>query len=130
MSGAKAQSSLVKLIPPNTAIAILRGLCPRCGQGPLFHGYIAVRKSCPACALDYAVFDTGDGPMVFGILIVGAIVCGLALYVEFTFHPPLWVHALLWIPLICILTAIFLRLSKSALLVLQYKHAAGEGRIE
>jgi uncharacterized protein (DUF983 family) len=115
---------------PNTFIAILKGLCPRCGQGPLFDGYIAVKKACPACGLDYSIFDTGDGPAVFGILIVGAIVCGLALYVEFTFQPPLWVHAVLWIPLICILTAIFLRLSKSALLVLQYKHKAGEARLE
>ena len=31
------------------------------------------------------MFDAGDGPVVFGILIVGAIVCGLALWVEFTF---------------------------------------------
>jgi uncharacterized protein (DUF983 family) len=96
----------------------------------LFQGYIAVRKSCPACGLDYAIFDTGDGPMVFGILIVGAIVCGLALWVEFTWSPPIWVHVMLWTPLICGLTAAFLRLSKSALLVLQYKHKAGEGRIE
>jgi uncharacterized protein (DUF983 family) len=95
----------------------------------LFHGYIGLRKECPACGLDYAMFDAGDGPMVFGILIVGAIVCGLALWVEFSFQPPLWVHAVLWLPLICLLTAIFLRLSKSALLVLQYKHKAGEGRL-
>ena len=74
----------------------------------MFHGYIALRKECPACGLDYAMFDAGDGPMVFGILIVGAIVCGLALWVEFTWMPPLWVHALLWLPLICLLTAIFL----------------------
>ncbi len=95
----------------------------------MFDGYIALKKQCPACALDYAMFDAGDGPMVFGILIVGAIVCGLALWVEFRFQPPLWVHAVLWLPLICLLTAIFLRLSKSALLVLQYKHKAGEGRL-
>ena len=114
---------------PNTTIAILKGLCPRCGQGHLFDGYIALKKQCSVCALDYAMFDAGDGPMVFGILIVGAIVCGLALWVEFTFQPPLWVHAVLWLPLICILTAIFLRLSKSALLVLQYRHKAGEGRL-
>ncbi|MCP5412534.1 MAG: DUF983 domain-containing protein [Alphaproteobacteria bacterium] len=118
------------IVPPNTAKAILIGLCPRCGQGPLFHGYIAVQKHCPACGLDYSIFDPGDGPAVFGILIVGAIVCGLALWVEFTFQPPLWVHALLWVPLIVFLTAIFLRLSKSALLVLQYKHKAGEGRLD
>ena len=76
------------------------------------------------------MFDAGDGPMVFGILIVGAIVCGLALWTEFTFQPPLWVHALLWAPLIAALTLLFLRVTKSALLVLQYKHKAGEGRLE
>lgn len=76
------------------------------------------------------MFDAGDGPAVFGILIVGAIVAGGALYVEFTYAPPYWVHAALWGPLIVILTLAFLRLSKSALLVLQYKHKAGEGRIE
>jgi len=104
------------------------GLCPQCGKGPLFDGYIAVRKNCPSCGLDYAMFDAGDGPAVFGILIVGAIVCALALYVEFHFHPPMWVHLVLWIPLILILTFGFLRLAKSTLLVLQFKHKAGEGR--
>ena len=115
---------------PNIAKAIFYGLCPRCGQGPLFHGYIAVRKNCPACDMDYAIFDPGDGPAVFGILIVGAIVCALALWVEFTFQPPFWVHAALWVPLIVVLTGIFLRLSKSALLVLQYVHKAGEGTLQ
>jgi uncharacterized protein (DUF983 family) len=105
------------------------GLCPQCGQGPLFDGYIAIKPSCPACGLDYAMFDAGDGPAVFGILIVGAIVCALALFVEFHFHPPMWVHLVLWIPLILILTFGFLRLAKSTLLVLQYKHKAGEGRL-
>ena len=74
------------------------------------------------------MFDAGDGPAVFGILIVGAIVAGLALWVEVTFSPPYWVHAVLWVPLIVILSLGFLRLSKSTLLVLQYKHKAGEGR--
>src|SRR3984885_15232506 len=127
MCGARVLLSPVEA--PNTVRAIFLGLCPRCGSGALFSGYIALEKQCPACALDYAMFDAGDGPAVFGILIVGAIVCGLALWVEFTFQPPLWVHAVLWIPLICILTAIFLRLSKSALLVLQFKHKAGEARL-
>jgi uncharacterized protein (DUF983 family) len=112
----------------NILKASLFGLCPRCGEGPLFDGYLKLRSCCPCCGLDYAIFDAGDGPAVFGILIVGAIVAGLALYVEFTFSPPYWVHALLWIPLIVILSLLFLRLSKSTLLVLQYKHKAGEGR--
>jgi uncharacterized protein (DUF983 family) len=112
----------------STVKASLFGLCPRCGQGPLFDGYIKLKPACPACGLDYAIFDPGDGPAVFGILIVGAIVAALSLWVEFRFSPPYWVHAVLWIPLIIILSLVFLRLSKSTLLVLQYKHRAGEGR--
>jgi uncharacterized protein (DUF983 family) len=115
---------------PDTLKAIVLGLCPQCGQGPLFSSYIVVRKGCGSCGLDYAVFDPGDGPAVFGILIVGAIVTGLVLWVEFTFSPPVWLHLLLWIPLICLLTVGVLRLAKSALLVLQYKHKAGEGRLQ
>jgi uncharacterized protein (DUF983 family) len=76
------------------------------------------------------VFDAGDGPAVFAILIVGAIVAGGALFVEFRYQPPYWLHAVLWVPLICILTFVLLRLIKSLLLVLQYTHQAGEGRIE
>ena len=109
-------------------MASLKGLCPRCGQGPLFDGYIKILPQCPACGLDYAMFDAGDGPAVFGILIVGAPVAGMALYVEFTFSPPYWVHGVLWAPLIIGLSLGFLRLSKSTLLVLQYRHKAGEGR--
>ncbi|HJR57732.1 MAG TPA: DUF983 domain-containing protein [Rhizomicrobium sp.] len=95
----------------------------------MFDGYIAIGKRCHACGLDYAIFDPGDGPAVFGILIVGAIVAGLALWVEFTWSPPTWLHLVLWIPLICLLTLVILRLAKSALLVLQVKHKAGEGRL-
>ncbi len=113
---------------PNTLHAALFGRCPRCGKGPLFKGLLTLHHNCPACGLDYSVFDPGDGPAVFGILIVGAIVAGMALWVEFTFSPPLWVHLVLWAPTIAILSTGFLRLAKSLLVVLQYKHKAQEGR--
>ena len=95
----------------------------------MFDGYLNIAARCAHCGLDYAMFDAGDGPAVFVVLIVGAIVCAGALYVEFTFSPPYWVHAVLWIPAILILTFGFLRLTKTALLVLQYKHHAGEGKL-
>jgi uncharacterized protein (DUF983 family) len=112
-----------------TLRAALFGRCPRCGNGKLFDGYLTVAPRCAACGQDYAMFDPGDGPAVFVVLIVGTIVCGAALYVEFTFQPPYWVHAVLWLPLITALTFGLLRLMKSLLLVLQYKHKAGEGRV-
>jgi len=112
-----------------TAHAALLGRCPRCGEGKLFDGYLNIAARCTRCGLDYASFDAGDGPAVFVVLIVGAIVCAAALYVEFTFSPPYWVHAVLWIPTILVLTFALLRLAKALLLVLQYRHRAGEGKL-
>ena len=114
---------------PSVAYASLLGRCPRCGKGPLFHGYLRQAQACSACGLDYSNFQAGDGPAVFVILIAGFIVCGAALIVEVKYSPPYWVHAMLWIPLIAIVVLGGLRLVKSTLLTLQYKHKAGEGRL-
>lgn len=109
--------------------AALLGRCPRCGEGPLFSGYLDVAKRCNHCGLNYSSFDPGDGPAVFVILIVGFLVAGGALIVEVAFQPPYWVHAVIWLPTIFILSFVFLRLVKSTLLVLQYRHRAGEARL-
>jgi uncharacterized protein (DUF983 family) len=95
----------------------------------LFAGYLSVAQRCSACGLDYASFDAGDGPAVFVILIVGALVAGGALIVEVNFQPPYWVHAVIWLPATIIMTFVFLRLAKALLLALQYKHQAREGRL-
>ena len=115
---------------PSVASASLLGRCPRCGQGRLFAGYLTIAPACTVCGQDFSAFDVGDGAAALVILVVGAIVAGLALWTEFTFQPPLWLHAVLWAPVIAILTFVFLRVIKSALLVLQYKHKAGEGRVD
>jgi uncharacterized protein (DUF983 family) len=102
--------------------------CPRCGKGSLFGGFLNVAKQCSVCGLDYSRFEAGDGPAVFVILIVGAIVAGGALITEVAFHPPYWVHAAIWGPAILILSLGFLRPLKAGLIVLQYKHRAEEAR--
>jgi uncharacterized protein (DUF983 family) len=112
-----------------TLRAALLGYCPRCGRGSLFTGYLRIAPCCRHCGLDYSSFDPGDGPAVFVILIVGFLVAGGALIVEVAFQPPYWVHATIWLPIIFILAFGFLRLVKSILLVLQYKHRAGEARL-
>jgi uncharacterized protein (DUF983 family) len=113
---------------PSVLSASLKGRCPRCGTGRLFQGYLAVRTSCTSCGLDFSRFEAGDGPAVFVILIVGAIVAGGALLMEIAFQPPYWIHALVWGPALLILSLAFLRPLKAALIVLQYKHRAEEGR--
>jgi uncharacterized protein (DUF983 family) len=119
------------LYPPLPPTATgMRGRCPRCGEGRLFSGLLGLEPRCQACGLDYSFTDAGDGPAVFVIMIVGFIVVGLALYVEFTFGPPYWVHALLWVPLILILSIGLLRPLKGFLIAQQYLHKAGPGSIE
>jgi uncharacterized protein (DUF983 family) len=102
--------------------------CPRCGQGQLFQGFLTPRPRCDVCRLDYGFADSGDGPAVFIILLAGFIVVGAALIVEALYHPPYWVHAVLWIPLIAIVTLGPLRPMKGLMIALQYHHKAEEGR--
>jgi len=110
-------------------LAGLMGHCPRCGRGPLFHGFLNLRERCSACGLDYRFVDTGDGPAVFAIFILGFLVLGLALYVEFTFEPAFWVHVVLWGVLTPLLALGLLRFLKAVLIALQFKHKAEEGRL-
>ncbi|HVX57281.1 MAG TPA: DUF983 domain-containing protein, partial [Candidatus Saccharimonadales bacterium] len=87
--------------------AIRAGLlcrCPRCGKGKLFAGFLTPRPRCEVCGLDYGFADSGDGPAVFIMFFAGFIVVGAALVTEALYHPPYWVHAALWVPLILIVT--------------------------
>jgi uncharacterized protein (DUF983 family) len=108
----------------------LAGRCPRCGHGRLFDGFLTVAKSCESCGLDYGFADAADGPAVFGILGVGFIVVAGALWLEFTYEPPIWLHALIWGPLAIALSLVSLRLLKGVLIALQYANKAEEGRRE
>ena len=86
-----------------------------------------MRERCEVCGLDYARADTGDGPAVFIIFIVGALVVFAAIMVEISVMPPYWVHALLWPPLILGLSLGLLRPAKALMMALQYRHQASEG---
>jgi uncharacterized protein (DUF983 family) len=111
-----------RFAPVSVARAALLCRCPRCGEGPLFTGLLTVRPSCPVCGLDFSAQDAGDGPAVFVILFLGLIVVGLAALVELKFSPPLWVHPVLWTPLIIGGAIVMLRPLKAGLIALQYRH--------
>jgi uncharacterized protein (DUF983 family) len=96
--------------------------CPRCGRGRLFSGLLSVRQACEVCGLDLSTQDAGDGPAVFVILFLGLIVVGLAAWVELRFSPPIWVHLVLWTPLIIGGAILMLRPLKAGLIALQYRH--------
>ena len=116
--------------PVSPLSAGLRGRCPRCGSGKLFEGYLTPAKQCNACGLDFGFADSGDGPAVFIILIVGCIVVGLALWVEISYQPDYWIHAAMWLPLGIALPLLLLRPAKGILLCQQYAQEAQEGRLD
>jgi uncharacterized protein (DUF983 family) len=96
--------------------------CPRCGEGKLFKGVLGIAPSCAVCGLDLAAHDNGDGPAVFVVLILGAIVVAAALIVEVKLTPPFWVHAVLWLPLILGGSIGLLRPFKGIFFAINYRH--------
>ncbi len=116
---------------PRIGEAALFGLCPQCGARTLFGGLTKFSPKCRACGLDLMTFNVGDGPAAFLILIVGAIVVGLAVWLQLSLAPPFWVHVMLWVPLSAALVVYGLRAAKAALVHAEYTNRAGEaGRKE
>ena len=83
---------------------------------------LTVNARCPACGFELGAIDPGDGPAVFAIMILGFLVLGAALIVEFKLHPPLWLHVVLWAPVTLGAALGLLRPLKGLLIALQYRH--------
>lgn len=116
-------------LQPSAVQVGLRNLCPRCGQGKLFTGLLQPAKSCMNCKLDYSFIDSGDGPAVFVILILGFIVTAMAMALQNAIQPPIWVHILIWTPVITILALWALRFTKGVMIALQFQTKAREGAL-
>jgi len=119
----QATRELPPLSPFRTGFACR---CPACGEGRLFRGFLEPVERCPVCGLDLSAADSGDGPAVLIILVLGFVIVGLALVVEVNFQPPLWLHALIWPPLILAGALLLLRPFKATMVALQYKHKTHE----
>ena len=106
----------------SVARAAFRCVCPRCGKGGLYDGLLAVRACCPVCGLDMTQVDVGDGLATPIILVLSAVLCGLAVWVDTAFSPPWWVHLIIW-PSIGLPAGLYLmRVLKAALVALQYRN--------
>jgi len=116
--------------PLNLLLAGLQSRCPNCGKGALYSGFLAVRSACSACGADLSKADSGDGPVVFIVLVVGAIGCGGLLYSELALHSPIWLQLLIWLPITGALATLALRPFKGVLIALQYGFHAAEARNE
>jgi uncharacterized protein (DUF983 family) len=118
---------------PSRVSPIFAGLscrCPRCGRGALFAGYLTVAERCTSCGLDLRKADSGDGPAVFIIFILGFLIVPLALLFEAVVEPPLWLHMVIWPPVVLVGALALLRPMKGVLIALQYHFKASESGTE
>ena len=114
--------------PPRVArplLAAMRrgflGRCPRCGQGHMFDGYLAVNDTCPVCGEELHHQRAQDASPYLTILVVGHAVVALLMSTEaMTDTIPLWVHLVVW-PLVALLMCLaLLRPIKGALVGYQW----------
>ncbi len=86
---------------------------------------------CAVCGLDLEKADSGDGPAVFIVFLLSVLLVPSALLFEARVAPPLWVHLVLWPPLILGGALVLLRPIKGFVIALRYQQEAGEaGRVE
>jgi uncharacterized protein (DUF983 family) len=105
----------------------VRGRCPRCGRGALFQGLLTVTERCSVCGLTFGGHDAGDGPAVAAIFILGFAIVGLAMALEYLVAPPLWLHAVIWIPVTVLGAVLLLRPLKGLTIATQFRVRAVDG---
>jgi uncharacterized protein (DUF983 family) len=103
--------------------ALLRGwqrVCPQCGSGPIFDGYLTVREACPVCSQEFHHHRADDGPAYVTILIAGHLIGPLMLATFEIFRPDPIVLSLVFILLFVALALFLLPRIKGAFINLQW----------
>ncbi|PTS74936.1 hypothetical protein DBR17_16435 [Sphingomonas sp. HMWF008] len=127
--GDPVSDGLAEFTAPTPVAAALKGLCPRCGAPGLFHGWLDFADRCTVCGLDYSAFNVGDGPAAILTLVLGALIVGIAITIQLTLGPPIWLQLIVWLPITVIGVVGSLRIAKAALLGSEFRTAAHEGHI-
>jgi len=96
--------------------------CPSCEKGGIYSSLLTVKDECEICGFALKEHDAGDGPAFFAMFIVGTIVTVLAVLLEFMYSPPLWMHFVIWTPVIIAMSVYLLKVMKSFLIAAQYRH--------
>ena len=92
------------------------GRCPRCGQAPIFRGYLKVRPACAHCAAPLGELPADDAPPYVAMVVVLqllAIVVVLAIHGAYLPSLPVAAALLAILAAICMVA---LRLAKGAVI--------------
>jgi uncharacterized protein (DUF983 family) len=107
----------------------IRGLCPRCGRGHLFNGFLTMSKQCEVCGLDYSFADPADGPAFFVICFACIPTVLLAVWLAVAYQASIWTQIFVTGPFMILTCIPPLRPLKGWLVSSQYYYKAEEGRL-
>jgi uncharacterized protein (DUF983 family) len=113
-SGGPAQAEQRPLLT-----ALRRGLarlCPNCGRGHLFDGYLRVRPVCDSCGSNNDRYPADDAPPYVTILLVGHIVVAPMLLLEVVRTWPLWLSLSIFPTLVVAVTLALLPFVKGGVI--------------
>jgi uncharacterized protein (DUF983 family) len=114
---------MIDFSPRNLKLSLWRGFskcCPACGKDRLFTGYLGTKQRCTHCHEDLHHQRADDAPPYFTMMVVGHTVVPLLLLVEKFWHPDLWVHFAVWLPLTVLMTLWLLPRIKGAIIGMQW----------
>lgn len=102
----------------------LRGLCPQCGQGHLFSGFMTVKPKCEVCGVDYSSTEPTDR---LGF-IVACFICitgvALAFRIQVAYSPSIWVHLFTALPPVLVTLLLPLRPLKGWMMNRRFRFTA------
>lgn len=105
--------------------------CPVCDRGRLFAGILKFRDQCAVCGADFSQLeDTGDGPAVFVIFIIGIFIVPIPVLLSVLSGWPSWLSVGLFTPIIIGLSIVLLRWLRALMFTRQWKQAAREQRFK
>lgn len=111
--------------PSGLPQAVRRGFlmrCAGCGSGRMFRSFLQPVQACANCGIGWRMRTADDFPPYLVILLIGHIIVPPMIWMEMTWHPPLWVHLSLWLPAVVMLALGLIQPVKGAVMAFQWWH--------
>lgn len=110
-------------LPGNFRSALMRGLrgqCPRCGEGALFHKWLKPYNACPTCALDLTPQQADDFPAYIAIFITGHLVGPIIIMLALEYALSSWQIAAILLPMATAMMLAMLQPVKGGVITAQW----------
>ena len=98
----------------------LQRLCPACGRGKLFRGYLAVRPICAVCGNNNEQYPSDDFAPYVTIFLVLHLLVPVLILADRTWQMSVWFEGAVAIPIFSLVTLALLPLAKGGVIGLAW----------